>query len=43
MMTNKKKDFKLSYEPDGKMNNLKSAGKKMSESANFFNTTLDSE
>ncbi|MGA9226127.1 MAG: hypothetical protein WB217_07300 [Mesobacillus sp.] len=42
-MKNKKKDFKLSYESDGKMNNKKIVGKKKDESANFFNITPDSE
>jgi hypothetical protein len=42
-MKNKKKNFKLSYESDGKMDNKKSADKKEAESANFFNTTPESE
>lgn len=42
-MKNKKKDFKLSYESDGKMDNKKGADKKKEESANFFNTTPESE
>jgi len=42
-MKKKKRDFKLSYESDGKMDNKKIEGKKKDESANFFNTTQDSE
>lgn len=42
-MKKKKKDFKLSYESDGKMDHKKSADKKKEESANFFNTTPESE
>ena len=42
-MKNKKKKFKLSYESDGKMENKKTEDKKKDESANFFNTTPDSE
>lgn len=42
-MKNEKKDFKLSYESDGKMDNKKNEDKKKDKSANFFNTTPDSE
>lgn len=42
-MKKKKKEFKLSYESDGKMDEKKSAQKKKDDSANFFNTTPDSE
>lgn len=42
-MKKKKKEFKLSYESDGKMDEKKNAQKKKDDSANFFNTTPDSE
>ncbi|WP_423409375.1 hypothetical protein AABM38_04780 [Heyndrickxia sp. MSNUG] len=43
MMKKKPRDIKLSYESDGKMDNKKTEGKKKDESANFFNTTPESE
>jgi hypothetical protein len=42
-MKKNEKDFKLSYESDGKMDEKKDEGKKKDKSANFFNTTPDSE
>ncbi|MEW8969971.1 hypothetical protein [Mesobacillus jeotgali] len=42
-MEKKDKQFKLSYESDGKMNKKKNEEKKKNKSANFFNSTPDSE
>ncbi|WP_281274497.1 hypothetical protein [Mesobacillus subterraneus] len=42
-MKKDKKDFKLSYESDGKMDKHKNEDKKKNKSANFFNVTPDSE
>ncbi|MEH7441179.1 hypothetical protein V7201_02490 [Bacillus sp. JJ1122] len=42
-MKKKQRDIKLSYEFDGKMDNKNTKGKKKDESADFFNTTPESE
>jgi hypothetical protein len=42
-MNKKEKNFKLSYESDGKMDNKKNKEIQKNKSANFFNVTPDSE